>query len=490
MDQNTGYRPDRHPSETYEDILARDTRAVPDFLRQGPTQDFGDAGVPVTNYFDPAFFALEVKHVWLKVWQWACREEEIPKPGDMFVYENVGKSVVVVRQMDGGIKAFYNSCLHRGRRLVDESGHKPMLWCKYHGMSWTCAGKFRGNPIAWDFPQLEKQDLSLPEIKVECWGGFVFVNFDPDAAPLMETLGPLPAHFEAYDYAGHYKAVHVSKVVPCNWKVMAEAFMESHHTGATHPQLAPFLADVNSQYDILSDYVTRQFTATGVVSPTLSARNLDEMAILQAMEAANSAAPPPSDDAATQIATGARETPRAPTTLAEGQTARMYAAEVTRQALGAEDGFDYSDKSDAEMLDALLYNVFPHQSFWAGHAPNLVYRWRPNGLDPETSVMDVIILKRVPVGQARPAPAAEHKLGLDQDWSTSPIMSGTLGAVFEQDMENMHPVQLGLHASGTGVVHFALYSEMRIRHMHVKIAEMIAQGEGKAGAPPLDPAGA
>jgi hypothetical protein len=159
----------------------------------------------------------------------------------------------------------------------------------------------------------------------------------------------------------------------------------------------------------------------------------------------------------------------------------MYAAEAMRQALGAEDGFDYAGISDAEMLDALLYNVFPHQSFWAGHAPTLIYRWRPNGLDPETSVMDVVILKRVPEGAARPKPAAEFALGLDQDWTAAtPYLGAGLAAVFEQDMENMPAVQAGLRSSGTGVVHFGLYSEMRIRHMHQMIARMIADGEEKA----------
>jgi phenylpropionate dioxygenase-like ring-hydroxylating dioxygenase large terminal subunit len=286
------------------------------------------------------------------------------------------------------------------------------------------------------------------------------------------------AHFAPYDLAGRYRAAHVSKIVPCNWKVMAEAFMESHHTGATHPQIAAFLADVNSQYDILSDHVTRQFTAIAVPSPTLSARKLSEMAILQAMGAVSSAS---EEDADQQHApTNARDTPKAPTTLQDGQTARMYAAEAMRQALGAEDGFDYAGVSDAEILDALLYNVFPHQSFWAGHAPTLIYRWRPNGLDPESSVMDVVILKRVPKGMARPKPAAEFALSLDQDWTeAAPILGAGLAAVFEQDMENMPAVQAGLRSSGTGVVHFSRYSEMRIRHMHQKIARMIAEGEAQ-----------
>ena len=481
MDEHPVFRSDRHPSESYEDILERDTRAIPDHLRQGPTRELGEEGIPVTDYFDPAHFAKEVRHMWLKVWQWACREEDIPDPGDTFVYENVGKNLLVTRQQDGSIKAFYNSCLHRGRILVDRSGHKLDFRCKYHGLAWHCSGAFKHNPIGWDFPQFNRMDMSLPEVRVETWGGFVFVNFDPAAAPLMDTLQPLADHFERYDLANRYKAAHVSKVVPCNWKVMAEAFMESHHTIVTHPQLAPFLGDVNSQYDALSDHVTRQFTATGVVSPMLSDRKLGEVDILKAMEAAGGShvSGGQGGKKAKPIAR-ARAIGTAPDTLDEGVTARIYACDLTRKALAADDGWDYSDVSDAEIIDALLYNVFPHMSFWAGYAPTIIYRWRPNGMDPDTSIMDVIILKRAPKDGPRPKPVAEHRLTLDEDWSSSPML-GALGPVFEQDMENLPQVQKGLKASGSGVVHFALYSEMRIRLLHKLIAQMIAVGEARTG---------
>lgn len=485
MDLEAEYRADRHPSESYEDILSRDTRTIPDHLRQGPLRDLGDEGVPVTNYFDPDYFAREVRHVWLKVWQWACREEDIPNAGDVFIYENVGKSVLVVRQRDGSIKAFYNVCLHRGRKLVDSSGNKGDFRCKYHGLSWHCTGAFKHNPIAWDFPQFERMDMSLPELKVETWGGFVFVNFDENAKPLMHYMQPLADHFDRYDFANRYKAAHVSKVVPCNWKVMAEAFMESYHTIVTHPQLSPFLGDVNSQYDALNDYVTRQFTATGVVSPFLSDRKFGEMDILKAMAAVGGSHVSGGQSSkeggiSDKHSVGARENPAAPDKLEEGMTARMYACEVTRTALAAEDGWDYTNVSDAEMIDALLYNLFPHMSFWAGYAPNVIYRWRPNGVNPDESIMDVIILKRVPKEGPRPKPVAEHRLSLDENWSSSPMV-GALGPVFEQDMANLPHVQTGLKSSGNGVVHFARYSEMRIRLMHQIIDRMIAEGEARAG---------
>ena len=128
------------------------------------------------------------------------------------------------------------------------------------------------------------------------------------------------------------------------------------------------------------------------------------------------------------------------------------------------------------MVDALLYNVWPHMSFWAGYSPTLVYRWRPNGLDPESSIMDVIILKRVPKNGPRPAPAPAHELGIDDPWSDAPELGGLVG-IFEQDMGNLPYVQDGLHASATGEVHFGRYSELRIRKLHQMIDQYLAAAD-------------
>jgi phenylpropionate dioxygenase-like ring-hydroxylating dioxygenase large terminal subunit len=448
----TPFRTDRHPSESYEDILERDSRPVPDHLREQEVREIGTDPISASRYYDPAFFQKEIDCVWSRVWQMACREEEIPRVGDYHIYEIVGKSLIVTRTAPNEIKAFYNSCLHRGRKLVTLDGCKNEFRCPYHGIAWNTDGSFKDNPIAWDFPQWRERDLALPEAKVERWGGFVFVNFDRDALPLEHFIGPLARDFARYQYENRYKAVHVAKVIRANWKAVAEAFMESHHSITTHPQILAFLADVNSQYDFLSDYVTRQFSATGVASPVVADLNYSESDILRAM-------------ARQSGGTRRRVSAEGDTEVPAGNTARAFAAEQARAALSAEDGWDYSHASDAEMLDALLYNVWPHMSFWAGYAPNLVYRWRPNGRDPDSAIMDVMILKPVPKNAPRPAPAPVHFLTDDENWSAAAELGGLAG-VFEQDMGNLPYVQEGLRASGTGTVHFGRYTEMRIRQLH------------------------
>ncbi len=454
-------RTDRYPGDTYEDILERDSRPVPDHLREKEVRSLGTEPIKVSRYFDPEFFQQEVDHVWSRVWQWACLEDDIPNVGDHQVYDNVGRSLIITRTGPDKIRAFYNSCLHRGRQLVTEPGCKTEFRCPYHGITWNTDGSLKENPIAWDFPQLQGRDMSLPEARVERWAGFVFVNFDQNAKPLMHHMGPIAEHFERYDWRSRYKAVHVQKVVRANWKVTAEAFMEANHVITTHPQLQPYLADVNSQYDFLNDYVSRNLVAMGVPSPLVADRYTDDD-VVRAYAAQGGSR------RAVDNASG----PAVP----DGASTRTVCADMVRRGLALEDGWDYSECSDAEMVDSLVYNLWPNLSFWAGYAPSLVYRWRPNGLDPSTSIMDLVLMKRAPKSGARPSPAPIRHLGPDDRWADAPELGPRFGGVFDQDEGNLPYMERGMRSSRSGVVYFGRYTEMRIRQMHKLIDEYIAAG--------------
>jgi len=459
-------RADRHPGDSYEDILDRDSRPVPDYLREGRVPDVGVQPVAVSRYFDRAFFEKEARYMWNRIWQMACREEDIPNVGDHHLYEVLGKSLIVVRTSATEVKALYNSCLHRGRKLVTHNGCKHEFKCPYHGFTWHADGRFKENPIAWDFPQWKDRDMSLPEAKVDRWGGFIFVNFDANAKPLAEFIGPLAADFKRFDWESRTRTLWIQKKVRCNWKVLTEAFMESHHSFTTHPQILGSLGDANSQYDLPNDYVSRHFSASGVSSPFL---------------------PPASEQEVVDFMLGRRRNPIADADkehqLSDGDTARRYMADLTRRGLTETLGYDYEEAADAEMLDALLYNLFPNHSFWAGHGTKLTYRWRPNGLDPETSIMDIMMHGRWPKDQPRPKPAAAIELDFDESVSSIglPGLEG-LAAVFDQDFSNLPHVHEGLRATGTGEVHFGRYSEMRIRHLHHMIDRYIAEGEAASTA--------
>jgi len=265
---------------SYQDILDMDTRPVPDILRQQNAPYLGSDPIPVEHYTDQDFFDREVEKMWMRVWQMACREEEIANVGDHLVYDIAGKSLLIVRSDTDRIQAFYNTCLHRGRKLATQRGCKQQFRCPFHGFTWNIDGSFKEHPFPWDFQHLSAEDLQLPEVKVGTWGGFVFVNFDPDAPDLLDVLGPLTEHFKRWEPENRYITIHVAKVIKANWKVVAEAFMESHHTIDTHPQIMPYLADSNSQYDIFSDYITRQISASGVPSPHLNRDEVSEQMII------------------------------------------------------------------------------------------------------------------------------------------------------------------------------------------------------------------
>ena len=136
-------RQSRCPGMSYSDLLDLDSREVPAFLRKESQRDMGTAPLSTERYTSPDFMALENEKMWPNVWQFAAREEDFLNPGDHVVYENAGRSYVLVRQDDGDIRAFHNVCLHRGRKLRTKSGFAKELKCPFHGFSWRNDGTLK-----------------------------------------------------------------------------------------------------------------------------------------------------------------------------------------------------------------------------------------------------------------------------------------------------------------------------------------------------------
>jgi hypothetical protein len=308
------------------------------------------------------------------------------------------------------------------------------------------------NPIEWDFPQGSKDDFRLPEAQVAHWGGFVFVNFDPDAPPLQSVIDPIPRHFARWTIEDKYIGAHVGKIARANWMVVSEAFMESHHSIGTHPQILPCTTDANAQYDIFTDHVTRHISGRGYQSPFITDRVLTQNEIADAL-----------------IGRGRVRRGRDPNlkpVVPDGMTARAYVADSTRNFLAKETGLDYSQVADCELGDSLIYNVFPNFSVWGGFTPNLVYRWRPVGLHHDRTMMEIYILMPTPKGGPRPLPAPMRVLGDDEPWASAEEL-GRLREIADQDWSNMQAVQEGLEATETGEVRLGHYLEMRIRQQHM-----------------------
>jgi nitrite reductase/ring-hydroxylating ferredoxin subunit len=382
--------------------------------------------------------------MWSRVWQVACREEDIPGVGDHVVYDVAGYSVIVVRSAEDRIQAYHNSCLHRGTQLRTEGGTVPFLRCTFHGWTWNLDGALKRIPARWDFRHVDPAEFCLPQCQVDTWGGFVFINMDLDAAPLAEHLGVLPEHFKAWPLENRFKAVHVAKRLPCNWKVAMEAFIESYHVSYTHPQLSFYDGDENTQYDIYGDTVSRMVNLLGIPSPVLG--DLDDETVAEAMAADM------------RIGDGG------PVEIPEGATVRDTVGALLRQMISAGSGADMSAVPTCDTIDTIEYFVFPNFMPWAGFGIPIVYRFFPETLDPESCVMDVMLLAPLPDGAPRPKAAPRRFLESD-DWRDAPEL-GLLGPAYNQDTYNILKVQRGLRASRKKTVTLGDYQEIRIRQYH------------------------
>ncbi|WP_372859802.1 aromatic ring-hydroxylating oxygenase subunit alpha [Sphingobium lactosutens] len=454
--------PSPPPGPSWDELAERDSREVPAFLKGESWQDLGDAPLSVDRYVSPEFFARECEKMWPEVWQFVARDEEIPQPGDYLLYENVGRSFLVVRQEDGSVRAFHNVCLHRGRKLRTESGWASDFRCPYHGFSWNTNGSLKNVPCRWDFPGMKDADMQLPEAQVGSWGGYIFLKENPGGPSLEEYLAPLPEHFARWRHEDAYTTAWVGKVVPANWKACAEAFMEAYHVSATHPQIMPFTGDANSKYMMWGDHVNLAITPFGVLSPQIEGEATEQDIIDNFLKY-----------------NGRVVEPGMTLTVEEGRTARASMGDHNRKRFAQAFGRDLDLASDAEVQDALTYNIFPNFSPWGGFQPTVVYRWRP-WPDQDHTLMEVRLLSRLKPGEAAPQP----EMTLIPPGGSFADELGQLGAVLEQDMANLPHVQTGMKASKTRKVRLAHYQESRVRHFQHTLDKYLARGgdEGAEGA--------
>jgi phenylpropionate dioxygenase-like ring-hydroxylating dioxygenase large terminal subunit len=200
--------------------------------------------VPVSRYVDPRLYELENEHLWSKVWLLAGHVDELPEAGSYKLWTFAGREVILVRGKDRNIRAFFNSCRHRGAALVREpQGRQNVFACKFHAWTYDLEGNLVFVPEEHDFPCLEKGKNGLVPLRCELWGKLIFVNRDPSPQPLLDYLGRATSELAHFDF-GSWKlgARRERYELKCNWKTAIEAFLEAYHVDTVHPQtVAPFL---------------------------------------------------------------------------------------------------------------------------------------------------------------------------------------------------------------------------------------------------------
>ena len=399
--------------------------------------------IPAARYYDEEFYRLECEELWPNVWQMACRLEQIPNVGDWIEYSNVGKSVIVVRTKDG-VKAHQNHCRHRGVPIAGGKGNehgncaKSGFICPFHGWRWNMEGEctFVYGRHLFDEELLQKDDLALRPVRVETWGGCAFINHNPDAPSLRESLGPVLDRLEARGMSKLRAEWWFGAVLPANWKVAMEAFMEGYHVMKTHPQL---------QHAQPSLYNARYGNETGglgpLVNPNLSVKdNIQEAITSMELLSAGMAGLVHAKEVEIAKQFADVELPDDP------QQAMMTWYGIVCQAITKqlrERGEDVPDLVSVmrdHPVEAVEY-LFPHYFLLTYFSSMSSYRIRPLG--PESCLFEIWSLTQYPEGQEPEPPMEPTILPFDsQDFPMIP----------RQDYSNIPIQQKGLHSEGLDVL--------------------------------------
>ncbi len=190
--------------------------------------------LPPYTYTSDAFYRREVDRIFMKAWNFLGRADRIPNPGDYFTLDFVGVPLVVVRGQDGEVRAFANSCRHRGAVVAQGEGNCRAFRCPYHSWAYGLDGALLSAPEIDQTKNFDFKDYGLVPLRLETWAGFLFVNFDADAAPLTEWLGDLPEKLGSYNFGDMVCTRRKEYRLACNWKVYVENAMEAYHVPTVH----------------------------------------------------------------------------------------------------------------------------------------------------------------------------------------------------------------------------------------------------------------
>ncbi|TVV76629.1 aromatic ring-hydroxylating oxygenase subunit alpha [Sphingomonas solaris] len=387
--------------------------------------------IPSQRYYDEEFFKLERDKLWPHVWQMACRLEEIPNVGDYAEYRILDKSVLVIRTKSG-IKAFHNACRHRGVQLASGHGNCKVkgLICPFHGWRFNMDGKntFVFAKQVFDPSVIEQAELDLAPCRVELWGGSAFINFDDNAPPLLECLGPVAERLSARNVEDLKMEWWYATVLPTNWKLAMEAFMEGYHTMKTHPQLQALSTPEMNPYgpDAGVMLPTNKTTPDEFVDVTI--RFLDRLSSGMAGMVHSSEV---------EIAHSLRNMELPDDMMgAAGAFYTKLREEITTQ--GQARGLPVPDLNELAVsheFHAVEY-MFPHYFLLPMFGAMSSYRIRP--LTPETCIFEIFSLAFLPDDENR-APVRPIVL---------PHESPDFPEIPRQDYDNLPLQQLGLHAGG------------------------------------------
>jgi phenylpropionate dioxygenase-like ring-hydroxylating dioxygenase large terminal subunit len=428
-----------------------------------PEPELSGRPVDGSRYHSKEFMDKEWDAIWTKAWLIGGLVEQVEKPGDFFTYEIGRESILVTRDDDHEIRAFYNVCPHRGKRLVEEEqGHSKRIACSYHGWRFATSGELHFVPCPEDFAGGSPcGKVNLAPVKCEVFAGFVWVNMDPDAITLREHLGPVMDEIECYQMENMIRTHWVTLDGDFNWKCVQDNFNESYHLPYVHPQTR-YSMEQNykfCQFDMYEPHGHARMLMPGSV-PSKSLRGHTD----------------------TVLETLGREMEYwglNPEDFRDDPHAIREALQKAKRANGGAKGYDYSHFHDDQLTDNYHYTVFPNISFSLKPDGCIFLRADPHPTDPERCVFDMWYFTWFPDGSEdyysyimaegvdRSKPV-EHIRGAVGEISTGPAI--------DQDVEIWSSQQQGLRSRGFKGGVFS-GQEGRIQFFHDQIDKWIERAE-------------
>lgn len=444
-------------------------------LKTWPEQKTRGHKIPGYRYTSEAFLEQEWEGMWTKVWLLLGREAELPEPGDWQMEEVGPEEILMVRQKDGGVKAFYNICQHRGNPLVDvPKGHVMKNFvCKYHSWSFMTDGELKFAPDKDDFPEGNPcGKVNLEELKCETFAGFIWVNMDPNCGSLKDYLGPIWDEWEKREIHTWKRAMANTMWLPCNWKVVLDNFNESYHVPTVHMGAAPesdrteVSANINTYYketrfDLSDEGHNRMVMKGGYgVGQTDKDGNIVEplASLLSYWEL------DPADFKGRPKDT-------------------RDALQQAKRKLGPDKGYShYAKVPDDQLTDAFHYTLFPNfaVSIWSDGFHFL--RARPHYKDPEQCLFDNWwYASPASLGEPGRQPSANTgETGPDMaevEVNMLTYPEDSIGPAIQDDVDVFVTQQRGFRSRGFKGVYLA-GQETRIRRYHELIDDYIEKNTG------------
>ena len=441
-----------------------------------PSEELTEAvTIPVEAYISEDYVRAERDKLWRKVWLQVGRIEEIPEVGSYLSYEILDDSIVVVRTAPDKIKAYHNVCPHRGRRLVDPAqgernacGKKKAFICGFHGWRFNLDGENIHVPHKEDWQgALTPQNTHLSEVTVDTWGGWVWINMDPNCEPLREYLEPAASMLDPFELPNMRFRWRKWGIFDCNWKVAMEAFNETYHVQTTHPEFnkyGEFRGWARAQgkhsnigYDAPKNMDANQAAKLRIgtnADPRISTAEMQ----LYTWEKANTNTTQTLVDAARRLAD------ELPEGTPPGEVLKHWLSSARRDDEAR--GVIWPTVDPAHVgKSGTAWQIFPN--FQIGHAVNnmLCYSARPYGYDPNKCIFEAAVYELFPKGQ-------EPKT----EWVKSPATEEAWCYVLGQDFSNMAAVQQGMKSYGFHGTKPNPYMERSTPNLHRNLAKYMGTG--------------